>query len=45
MQFSALPIDKAYTSVENKELIKEKNIGPLKRFKKNIKKKLKSLQG
>lgn len=45
MQFSALPIDKAYTSVENKELIKEKNIGPLKRFKKTIKKKLKALQG
>jgi Iap family predicted aminopeptidase len=37
MQFSALPIDKVYTSVENKELIKEKNIGPLKRFEKNIK--------
>jgi hypothetical protein len=45
MQFSALPIDKAYTSVENKKLIKDKHIGPLKRFKKTIKKKLKSLQG
>ena len=31
MHFSALPIDNAYTSVENMELIKEKNIGPLKR--------------
>lgn len=41
-QFSSVPIDKAYTSVENKELIKEKNIGSLKRFKKHIKKKLKS---